>query len=50
MKHYTQLNLNDELDLNVCTEIKSKVKEIENNLFKGTIIRSKVSELENNEK
>ena len=49
-KQYNSLNLKDMSDFNTFNEIKSRVKDIEDKLFKGSIIRSKAKCLENNEK
>ena len=49
-KQYSHLNLQSESDLHIYNDIKLKVKEIENNILKGTIIRSKTQNIESNEK
>lgn len=48
-KQYNSLDLENESDLNVYNEIKTKVKTIEMTLLKGSIIRSKAHDLETNE-
>ena len=48
-KQYSHLNLQSESDLHIYNDIKLKVKEIENNILKGTIIRSKTQNIESNE-
>ena len=49
-KQYIRLNLKNTSDLKIFNEIKSKVKNIEEKLIKGSIIRSKAKYLENNVK
>ena len=48
-KQYSHLNLQSESDLHTYNDIKLKVKNIENNILKGTIIRSKTQTIESNE-
>ena len=48
-KQYSNLNLQTESDLHTYNDIKLKVKDIENNILKGTIIRSKTQTIESNE-
>ena len=48
-KQYSHINLQSESDLHTYNDIKLKVKNIENNILKGTIIRSKTQTIESNE-
>ena len=48
-KQYNSLDLKTDRNLKLLDEIKTRVKEIETSLWKGSIIRSKAQDLESNE-
>ena len=48
-KQYSNLNLQSESALHTYNDIKLKVKDMENNILKGTIIPSKTKKIESNE-
>ena len=48
-KQYNTLDLREDRNLKLLDEIKTRVKEIETSLWKGSIIRSKAHDLETNE-
>ena len=49
-KQYSKLDFKSTSDLHIYNDIKLKVKEIENNILKGSMIRSKTQSIQENEK